>query len=83
MERIRPSTKAWAAFLGGAALYEFACPPGETLSEGLDPLCEHPIKRRLLEASLVYTALHLTNHLPEKFDLFHQLSKIKKDKQYE
>lgn len=78
MERPRPSSIAWGLVIGGAALWDIACPKNETLSERLDPICENPVKRRLLEASIAYTALHLTNHLPPQVDLFHHATKLKR-----
>lgn len=65
-----------AAVIGGVALIDYFAPSNETISEGTDRLIEkHPV---LTRAVIAYTALHLCNLLPEKFDLFHQLTKLKK-----
>lgn len=67
---MRASHKAWLA--GGLAMgaYEAFCPPGETLSEGLDPLVEHPVWRYVIGAAIGVTALHLMNLIPEELDPF-------------
>lgn len=65
--------KAWMGILGSVAVYEALAPKGELLSESVDRAIEaHPIATR---AVIGYTCLHLTNLLPPKLDLFHQLTK--------
>lgn len=65
--------KAWLGILGSVAVYEALAPKGELLSESVDRAIEaHPIATR---AVIGYTCLHLTNLLPPKLDLFHQLTK--------
>lgn len=67
--------KAWATLLGAVLVWDMACPPGETLSEGVDRLVgPHPI---LTRAAIGYTALHLMNLLPPQLDLFHQATRVK------
>lgn len=68
---MRPSHKAW--LVGGALAtgYEILCPPGETLSEGLDELMEHKYWRYAVGAVVGVTAAHLCNLLPESVDPFH------------
>ena len=77
MEKPRPSTLAW----GGIAAYETGAlvnGGGHTLSEGLDPLVDHENKYIKWGSRLAigYTALHLMSVLPERVDLFHQLTRI-------
>ena len=67
--------KAWVALMGSVAVYEAYAPSGELLSESTDRMIDkHPIATRL---AIGYTALHLCNALPEKLDIFHQISNIK------
>lgn len=78
MEKLRGSLTAKRAIKWGIAAitaYEIACPSGETISEGVDELIEkHPLLTRVV---IGYTALHMMNLLPEKLDLFHQVSRLK------
>lgn len=66
---------AWGAILG----YEITCPPGQTLSEGLDDYVdsENKLIKWGSRIAIGYTALHMMNLLPEKLDLYHQLSRLK------
>ena len=73
-EFIKPDTayKAWAWIGALVTAYELTCPRGELLSEGVDRAIEkHPVA---VPVAIGYTALHLCNLLPEKVDLFHQIS---------
>jgi hypothetical protein len=70
----RPSTLAWGALVTGVLAWDLLCPPGETLSEGLDNTLESPKGRLLLYTAIGVTALHLANILPDKFDPLHQVS---------
>lgn len=65
--------RAWGAILTGVTIYELTCPQGETLSEGVDRLLD---KSKLWAIPVGYTALHLMNMLPEKIDLFHQVTEV-------
>lgn len=80
----RPRFKApdamWAAIVGGVVAYDTLCRPGETLSERMDTYLEHKTGRYITYAAVGMTALHLTNILPDRFDLIHQLTKLKKAK---
>lgn len=69
---MRPSTKAWGVLGLGVVSYDVLCPPGETLSEGLDNGLEHPIFKFLLIGAIGTTALHLMNVLPSHLDPFHR-----------
>lgn len=64
--------KAWIGIMGSVAIYEVLAPKGQLLSESTDRLIERYPKTT--RATIGYTALHLMNWLPEKIDLFHQLS---------
>ncbi|WP_455431351.1 DUF7427 family protein [Rhodococcus rhodochrous] len=75
-ERRKIAERAWLVGLGVVAAYEIACPPGHTLSEGLDHHLEHPVKRRIIEGVLAVTALHLCNRLPNSVDPYHQVARI-------
>lgn len=75
---MRQSEKAWIALAAGVTAYEVLCDDGETLSECLDPLYEHPIKKALIIGVIGTTALHLTNMIPEKQDPFHYATLLKK-----
>ena len=78
MEKPRISTVAWTGLAAAVALYELACPDGETLSEWIDPHMEHPIRRACITGAIGVTALHLTNLLPNQVDPFEQgLSKVR------
>ena len=78
MERPKPATIAWAATLGGIALYEWRCPEGETLSEGVDRALENRKYKSIVIGGIAITALHLLNVLPNEVDPFHQVFKLKK-----
>lgn len=69
---MRPSTKAWVGLGLGVVTYDVMCPPGETLSEGLDRLMEHPIYKFMCIGMVGTTALHLCNVLPPSLDPFTQ-----------
>ena len=73
-ERHVYSKAAIAALLGGVALYDFLCPPGETISEGVDRIMEKPLGKLAVHALVWTTALHLTNLMPEKYDWLHQVT---------
>lgn len=61
------SKRAWQAMALGILLYEFTCPEGELLSEGVDKALDaHPVLTRL---AIGMTALHLVNALPPKIDI--------------
>lgn len=65
--------RAWVAIGVAVTAYELSCPKGETLSEGVDRLLD---KSKLWAVPVGYTALHLMNVLPEKLDLFHQVTEV-------
>lgn len=77
MERPRPSTLAWGALGAAVTAYELLCPPGETLSERLDPLLEKPATRAAVIGMVGVTALHLCNALPKGVDPYYQLTRLK------
>lgn len=77
MERPRPSTVGWALLIGGVALWDFLCPEGETLSEGVDHALEHPIGKYFALGGIAVTAAHLANVLPDNIDPIHQLVRFK------
>lgn len=78
MELPRPSTVAWGAVVGGIAMYDMLCPPGEQMSERADEWMEHPVKRRLLEIGMGVVALHVCNHISPKYDAIHHMATIRR-----
>lgn len=64
------ATRGWLALGVGVLAYEAACPPTQTLSEGVDRALDH--KRLLTTAAVGITALHLLNVLPEAIDPYQQ-----------
>lgn len=77
MERPRPSTVAWAGLAAGIAAYDLLCPPGETLSEGVDRALETRTGRVLALGAIAVVATHLANVLPQRCDPLHQMTKWK------
>lgn len=77
MERPRPSTVAWAGLAAGVAAYDLLCPPGETLSEGVDRALETRTGRVLALGAIAVVATHLANVLPQRCDPLHQMTKWK------
>lgn len=74
---ILTAKNAWIAIGIGVTAYELACPSGQTLSEGVDRLLE---RSKLWAIPIGYTALHLANCLPERLDLFHQVTELRHHK---
>lgn len=72
------SKAAIAAIVGGVALYDYLCPPGETISEQCDRIMETRLGKAALYGIVATTALHLVNAIPEKYDWLHQVTKMKK-----
>ena len=77
MERPKPSTVAWGVLAASVAAYDTLCPPGETLSEGVDRALETRRGKVLAIGAIAVTACHLANVLPERCDPFHQALKWK------
>lgn len=73
----RPSTYACAAILGGVALYDYFCPPGEQISERFDEWIDHPAKRIAAELTVAAFALHLTNRIEPKYDIISRIGCFK------
>lgn len=76
-ERLRPSTYAWAATIGGIALYDLLCPEGEQMSERADEWLEHPLKRRLTQIGMGMVALHVCNAINPQIDPIHRLATLR------
>lgn len=74
---LSPSSKAWLALGAGVAAWDILCPPGETLSEGVDRALEHPVYRAVALGGIAVTAAHLANLLPDRIDPFHNALKWK------
>ena len=74
MERFRPSTIGWLAVVGGVAVYDCLCPQGETLSEGVDRALETPVGKILALGAIAMVAGHLSNLIPEQYDIIHQIT---------
>lgn len=77
MERPKPAAIAWGALIGGIAAYDYLCPQGETLSEGADRALESPVGKVLTMGAIGAVALHLTNLIPERYDIVHRLVTFK------
>lgn len=78
MERPRPAALAWGALTAGVVAYDVLCPPGETLSEGVDRALELERGRVLALGAIAITAAHLANLLPERVDPFHRATNLKR-----
>lgn len=86
MEKPRPAAVAWSVLAAGVAAYDILCPPGETLSEGVDRALEMQRGKVFALGAIAITAAHLANVLPEKVDPFHKATQLKratKDELYE
>lgn len=67
---------AWGVLIGGIAVYDLTCPKGQTLSEAADIAVErHPV---MTTALVGMVALHLVNALPERYDLLHRLTELRR-----
>lgn len=77
-EYVQPELTArrgWIAIAVGVTAYELACPKNELLSEGVDrAIDKHPVA---IPLAIGYVAAHLCNLLPEKLDLFTQITKFR------
>lgn len=73
-QELDQSTKAWLAIGASVIAYEILCDKNQMLSEGWDRIIDrHPVAGRVLP---LYTAAHLANLLPERYDLFHRASVV-------
>lgn len=77
MERPKPATAAWIGLGVGVSVYEVLCPPGETLSEGVDRALETRIGRVVALGAIAITASHLANLLPQSVDPYHRITKCR------
>lgn len=75
----KPSKLAITGLVVGVAAYDFLCPKGETISEGVDRLMENHKAATLTVIGV--TALHLANILPERYDPFHRLTTLKRSRE--
>jgi hypothetical protein len=72
---MKRSTQAWLGLGSGIILYDYFCPEGQTLSEGVDIALEkHPF---LTVLAIGTVALHLCNVLPQRIDPLHQLARLR------
>ncbi len=67
---MRCSTKAWLGLGAYVAATEVCAPDGELLSHAVDRWLEKHPGRAVSAVSIVGTALHLLNLLPERYDPF-------------
>jgi hypothetical protein len=67
---MRYSTKAWLGLGAYIAATEVCAPEGELLSQAVDRWLEKHPARTVSALSIVGTALHLLNLLPERYDPF-------------
>ena len=66
---MKPADRAWIALGVGVIAYDVTCPPGETLSEGVDRyLVSH---RRLVYATTLTLVIHLCNLCSPAIDPVH------------
>lgn len=73
----KPSKLAIAGIIAGVAAYDILCPPGETISEGVDRIMESVPGRVAAVSAIGITALHLINVLPPVIDPLHRLTSLK------
>lgn len=78
MERPRPASVAWGVLAAGVVAYDVFCPPGETLSEGVDRALERERGKIFALGTIAITAAHLANLLPERVDPFHKATQLKR-----
>ena len=78
MERPRPASVAWGVLGAGVIAYDILCPPGETLSEGVDRALEHEKYKRVALGAIAITAAHLANLIPQNVDPFHRATQLKR-----
>lgn len=72
---LRPADRAWLALAGGILAYDLACPPGETLSEGMGRY--HQARPWATRIGIAVVALHLLDWLPAKLDPFTSITLIR------
>lgn len=73
---MRPADRAWIILAGGILAYDLACPPGETLSEGMGRY--HQARPWLTRTVVVYLAVHLLGWWPSRGDPLHVLTNLKR-----
>lgn len=74
------AAKAWGVLVGGVIAYDMLCPPGQTLSEGVDRAMETRLGRAASIGAIAVTALHLVNAIPQKYDPIHTAVEIRRAK---
>ena len=67
---MRYSTKAWLGLGAYVVATEVCAPEGELLSQAVDRWLENRPARSVSVLTIVGTALHLLNLLPERYDPF-------------
>lgn len=67
---MRYSTKAWLGLGAYVVATEVCAPEDELLSQAVDRWLEKPPGRTASALTIVATALHLLNLLPERYDPF-------------
>jgi hypothetical protein len=67
---MRYSTKAWLGLGAYVVTTEVCAPDGELLSQAVDRWLEKRPGRTVSVLTIVATALHLLNLLPERYDPF-------------
>jgi hypothetical protein len=67
---MRYSTKAWLGLGAYVVATEVCAPDGELLSQAVDRWLEKRPGRTVSAVTIVATALHLLNLLPERYDPF-------------
>ena len=73
---MRAGDRAWIALGVGVVAWELRCPEGELLSESADRMIErHPWLVRAVAFAL---ACHISNSVPERYDLIHQLFRLRR-----
>lgn len=77
MERPRASTVGWAGIAASVIAYDVAVSRDEQLTTRCHEALDGPHKR-LVQAGIVVTALHLLRLLPETVDPFHYALYFKK-----
>jgi hypothetical protein len=78
VERLRPSTVAIGAVLGGIAVYEYTCDTDELITSRTQELLKDKRTRYLTAGFIGATALHLFGAVPKSVDMYSYLGKLRK-----
>jgi len=72
---LQPSDVAWIVLAAGVVVYNLLARDGQQMSEGADRyILAHPWLTRAVAAAV---ALHVTNAIPDRFDIIHYFFKAR------